>query len=103
MTDKIILGVYGLLLLLGGYFGFKAGSKVSLIMGGITGILVLLGVFMLGPSSQCGYWLIAGISGLLTVVFSIRFLKTFKVMPAGMLLLLSVAALIFCLIRMFKK
>ena len=42
IAQYILLG-YGVLLLAGAYFGVKAGSKVSLIMGIISGTLVCFG------------------------------------------------------------
>jgi len=92
---KIILLVYGLLLLSGAYFGLKAGSKMSLYMGIITGLLVLSCLsldFIKG---------IVFISGLLCIVFLMRLLKTKKFMPSGMLLLMSIVAAIVSSIQAF--
>lgn len=100
---KLFLSVYGILLLSGAYFGLKAGSRMSLIMGLVTGVLVLFGVYYAGIRPVCGYGLTAGVSGLLIVVFLLRFLKTQNFMPSGMLLLASAAALVVSLIPLLKK
>ena len=100
---KIILSVYGVLLLSGAYFGMKAGSKISLIMGLVSGALVLLNVYYIGTSPACAYKGLTAISGILCVVFIIRLIKTQKFMPSGMLLLMSVIALAVSLSQILKK
>ena len=89
---KILLTAYGVLLILGGFMGFKAGSKVSLIMGSLSGILTLFSLYMATPPSS--YRCVALISGILCIVFIIRLIKTHQFMPSGGLLILSLAALL---------
>ncbi len=88
---KLLLTAYGVLLILGGFMGFKAGSKVSLIMGSLSGILTLLSLYFI--TSPNSYRFVAVISGLLCVVFIIRLIKTHHFMPSGALLILSLLAL----------
>ena len=83
---QIILIVYGCLLLSGAYFGLKAGSKVSMIMGILSGLIVLFGTYLVVINAFKGYCLIASMSSFLCVIFLIRLIKTHKFMPAGMLL-----------------
>ena len=92
--DRIIFIIYGLFLLVGAFFGWKAGSKVSLYMGISSGILVLIGVYLSLTNTKLGYTFLAIVSGLLVGVFIIRFLKTHQLMPAGMLLIVSLIALV---------
>jgi uncharacterized membrane protein (UPF0136 family) len=94
MITKVYLLIYGLLLLGGAYGGWKAGSKVSLMMGLVSGVAILLSLAISMQNSSLGYGLCTGISGLLTIVFIIRLLKTHQLMPSGMLLAISVLALI---------
>ena len=101
--DRIILIIYGLFLLFGAYFGWKAGSKPSLISGSISGILVLVGVYVSTLNPRLGYGLLTALSSLLVVVFLMRFLKTYKVMPMGMLLVISLVAAIISLMRLLQK
>ena len=83
--------------------GWKAGSKVSLIMGLISGLLVLFGVYYSGIRAVCGYGLMAITSGVLTVTFILRFLQTHKMMPSGMLLLVSLMVFILSLKVLLAK
>jgi uncharacterized membrane protein (UPF0136 family) len=86
---KYSLAVIGIIMLLGGVFGYRrAKSKASLIAGIGSSILLAL---------ACGlsfsYPLIGILSGFvvlccLDVVFVIRVLKTRVIMPGGMLLIL---------------
>ncbi len=97
-TLKIVLWIYGILMLGGGVMGYvKAQSKPSLIMGIISGILIFVGVYLLGSNIKAGMMLVTTVSSLLTIVFLMRLLKTHAFMPAGMLLLLSAGVLIFCI------
>lgn len=100
---NIIFILYGLILLGGGFMGWKAGSKVSLIMGLISGLLVLFGVYYSGIRAVCGYGLMAITSGVLTVTFILRFLQTHKMMPSGMLLLVSLMVFILSLKVLLAK
>jgi uncharacterized membrane protein (UPF0136 family) len=86
-----ILWVYIAFLIVGGLMGFlKAGSKVSLI----TSVLfaIALALFAAGVLP----WAIGAdvLLGLLLVVFIIRYAKTKKFMPAGLMIILTVAALV---------
>ena len=86
--------VYVVLMILGGVMGARAGSKVSLAAGGGSGVL-LLGAWLLTRFSLvAGLWLGAVLALLLSVTFGMRAKKAGKFMPAGMLFLVSVAALV---------
>lgn len=90
MADTI-LWIYIVLLVAGGIAGFlKAGSKVSLATSLI--FAVLLGLFAAGILP----WAVGAnvLLGVLLIVFVIRFAKTKKFMPAGLLCLLTVAVLL---------
>lgn len=89
--ERFVFVGYGLLLFFGAYFGWKAGSQISLVMGVISGILVLIGVFILNSHLKAGYLLLTVVSGLLSLVFLMRLLKTHAFMPGGFLLLVSAA------------
>ena len=100
---KVILLIYGLLLLAGSYFGFKAGSKVSLVMGLVSGAFVLGSLWVAKTNPVAGFIALVGISGFLSATFLIRFIKTGKMMPSGMLLLMSLVALAVSLYTLYKK
>lgn len=84
-TDLIVL-CYALFLYLGAFFGFKAGSKVSLIMGLASGTLILLGWFLIPAQPKAAYGFLCAVAAVLGVAFSMRLTKTKKFMPSGMLL-----------------
>ena len=95
MNQNTILWIYIVLLLVGGMIGFfKAGSKVSLITSSIAAALLVLtalpGVF--APTFRRN--LADVIMAVLLVVFAIRLTKTKKFMPSGMMLVLTLAALV---------
>lgn len=87
----VLIGFYALVVFAGGMMGFlKAGSKASLVSG-VASAAVLAAAFWRAQSYGVqGLWIAAGVAGLLTIVFLIRFLKTRSFMPAGMMLLISV-------------
>jgi len=100
MLDKTVFIAYGAILIIGGFFGWKAGSKVSLIAGSISGLLIFLSFFLLNSNIKAGFYLFGVVSVLLCVSFLMRFLKTHNFMPSGMLLMLSVLAVIFAVARL---
>jgi len=91
---KIYLIIYGLLLLSGAYFGKKAGSNVSMIMGLVSGLLTFGLIFIHAQSPAVGRWGLIIISAGLAIVFLKRYMVTMKVMPSGMLLCASVLAIV---------
>lgn len=90
---QIIFVVYAVLMLGGGFMGYKkAKSTASLVMGIVSAAFIGIGVACTFSNVILGYLIIAIMSAVLTVTFLIRFLKTKKMMPAGMLLGLSALA-----------
>lgn len=94
-TTALEIWAYGMIMMLGGVMGYlKVGSKASLLSG------VGMGLALLG--SGYGVWherreaLIASvvIAALLVALFAIRLAKTKRFMPAGVLAILSLAAVI---------
>src|SRR5437868_15170035 len=100
MSDKIILLAYGLFLLVGGYFGFKKGSMVSLAMGVGSGLLVFLGIWLMTLNPRGAWIFLSCVSGFLTLTFIMRLVKTQAFMPSGMLLIVSGLMLVFCLFHL---
>jgi len=91
MTPSLILWIYIGLLVLGGLMGFlKAKSKPSLIASTVfAGALALVntGVINWPPAADV-------LLGILILVFALRFAKTKKFMPAGMMIILTAATLV---------
>jgi uncharacterized membrane protein (UPF0136 family) len=93
MLGRTVLIVYGVLMLVGGFMGHRAGSRASLIAGSISGVALLLAAFVSTTNAPAGLWAGAAISLVLAVVFARRTAVTRKLMPSGMLLAVSVVAL----------
>ena len=99
---EIIIIAYGLLLLVGGFMGYKAGSKVSLIMGTVSGLLVFVGVYWSHLSPKNSYFYLAIVSAVLIGAFLQRYVKTKKFMPGGLLGLISLIIFVICLQQFLK-
>ena len=94
MITMVIYYAYVVLLLAGGAMGFKAGSKISLIMGSASACLMIASLLAMKMSSFGGHMAIASLSLALVVVFVIRFAKTGAFMPAGLMLIASAIVLV---------
>lgn len=94
MAGMIGLGVYAVLLGVGGLIGFlKAGSRPSLIAGSISA-LVALGALAWRYSGGPGFVLGLVLAALMAGMFSIRFRKSGKFMPSGLLAATSVVMVV---------
>ncbi len=84
--------VYIVLLVVGGLIGFlKAGSKVSLISSVVSAVVLALCVF--GPVPH-GTEAAIVVQVLLVGMFVARYAKTKKFMPSGLLVVLTVLAIV---------
>jgi len=97
--DQTIIFAYALFLLLGAFFGLKAGSRISLITGSVSGALIAAGGYWVGKNMHDGFLFLTVLSGFLVGAFGSRFLKTKKVMPSGMLFAVGSIFFLFCLSR----
>jgi uncharacterized membrane protein (UPF0136 family) len=93
--------IYGILMAVGGLMGFRAGSTASLIAGGLSGIaLVGAAVAMMKGSYSAGWWVALIVALLLLGRFgSAAISKGFKMMPDGMVIILSIIVIAALLIR----
>ncbi|NJO77078.1 MAG: hypothetical protein HC827_00190 [Cyanobacteria bacterium RM1_2_2] len=86
---------YGILAAVGGILGYtQARSQTSLISGLISGILLIVGGIAHQQNLSWGLPLSVGITILLIIVFVIRFIKTRKFMPAGLMVVAGIVALL---------
>ena len=101
---KIYFIIFGLLTIAGGAMGYvKAGSTISLIAGLISGVLLLLAAFLLPAQAMAGLALGGLVSLLLIGYFLPAFLRTGKVMPAGMMAILSILGVVFAIFAWIRK
>jgi len=101
---KIYFIVFGVLTIAGGVVGYvKADSVASIIAGSITGVLLLVAAFLLPEHRAIGLATAFIISLLLAAQFAPKFLRTGRVMPAGMMSILSVIGLIAAIVALVKK
>ena len=104
VPTKIYFIVFGLLTIAGGIMGYvKAGSNASLIAGSLSGLLLLLAAFLLPNHAQIGLALGGIVSLLLIGYFLPAFFRTGKMMPAGMMSLLSILGMVFAIVAWIRK
>ena len=101
---KIYFIVFGVLTIAGGIVGYvKAGSVASIIAGSITGVLLLVAAFLLPEHRMVGLATALIVSLLLAAQFIPKLLRTARVMPAGIMSLLSVIGIIVVIVAWVKK
>jgi uncharacterized membrane protein (UPF0136 family) len=85
---------YGILTIVGGILGYaKARSQTSLVSGLVSGILLIVSGVAHQQGSSWGEELAIIITLSLIVIFAIRFIKTSKFMPAGLMVVAGILAL----------
>jgi uncharacterized membrane protein (UPF0136 family) len=103
-ATKIYFIVFGALTIVGGVVGYaKAGSVASVIAGSITGVLLLVAAFLLPEHRAVGLATAFIVSLLLAAQFIPKFARTGRVMPAGLMSILSVIGIIVALVAWIKK
>jgi uncharacterized membrane protein (UPF0136 family) len=101
---KIYFIIFGVLTIAGGVVGYaKAGSVASIIAGLITGMLLLVAAFLLPEHRVIGFATALIVSLLLAAQFVPKFLRTGRIMPAGMMSILSVIGVIAAIVAWIKK
>ena len=101
---KIYYFIFGALTIAGGIKGFvKAHSPWSLIAGLLSGVLLLIAGLWLKDKPQNGLILGVVVSLALAGRFLPKFLKSHDWMPAGMMSVLSVIAIILTALAFAKK
>jgi uncharacterized membrane protein (UPF0136 family) len=101
---KIYFIVFGVLTIAGGIVGYiKADSVASIIAGSITGVLLLVAALLLPTHRTIGLATALVVSVLLAAQFLPKFLRTGRVMPAGMMSILSAIGIIVIIVAWIKK
>ncbi len=90
-----VILAYGAILIAGGFVGWKfSGSRISLTAGLASAALLALAYRVALFHLLAGYLFAFLVSVGLVAMFGMRFRKTRKVMPAGMMLAVSAIALV---------
>ncbi|XP_029971345.1 transmembrane protein 14C-like [Salarias fasciatus] len=85
---------YALLVSAGGVVGYvKAGSVTSMVAGLVFGLLAAIGSNMTSHNPR-NSWLLQGTAGTVAAVMGLRFLGSFKFMPAGLMTIASLLLLL---------
>lgn len=101
---RIYFFVFGALTIIGGIIGYvKAGSVPSIIAGAITGLLLIIAAAIMPEHRAAGLATAFIISFLLAAQFVPKLIRTGKVMPAGMMSVLSVIGLVVAIVAWLKK
>jgi uncharacterized membrane protein (UPF0136 family) len=101
---KIYFIIFGLLTIVGGVIGYvKAGSTASIVAGGISGIALIVAAYLLPGNVALGLIIAGVVSVALAARFIPAFMNTGKVMPAGLMAVLSVVGVIIAIVAWIKK
>jgi uncharacterized membrane protein (UPF0136 family) len=103
-VTKVYFILFGVLTIAGGIVGYvKAGSVASIVAGSVTGVLLLVAAFLLPEHRGVGLATALVVSLLLAAQFVPKFLQTGRVMPAGMMSILSAIGVIAAIVAWIKK
>jgi uncharacterized membrane protein (UPF0136 family) len=103
-ATSIYFLIFGALTIIGGIVGYvKAGSLPSIIAGTITGVLLLVAGWILPNNRTIGLATALVVSLLLAVQFVPKFIRTGKIMPAGLMSILSVIGIVVAIVAWLKK
>ena len=101
---KLYFIIFGVLTIAGGIVGYvKAGSMASIMAGSVTGVLLLVAAFLLPEHRAIGLASALILSLLLAAQFVPKFLRTGRVIPAGVMSVLSVIGIVAAIVAWVKK
>jgi uncharacterized membrane protein (UPF0136 family) len=101
---KIYFIIFGILTIAGGVVGYvKAGSVISIIAGSISGILLLAAAWLTPDHQAAGLIVALVVSVLLAGQFVPKYFSTHKVMPAGLMSVLSVLGIVVAIAAWLRK
>lgn len=103
-ATRLYFLVFGALTIVGGIIGYvKAGSLPSIIAGAITGVLLVVAAALLPEHRTLALATGLVVSVLLAAQFVPKFIRTGRVMPAGMMSILSVIAIVVAIVAWIRK
>jgi uncharacterized membrane protein (UPF0136 family) len=95
LVGQVALGIYALLLVVGGVIGFvKAGSRPSLIAGVGSGVVALVALAVSTRNPAVGFGIGLATALVVGVQMGNRYRRTGKFMPPGLVALVSVGVAI---------
>jgi uncharacterized membrane protein (UPF0136 family) len=101
---KIYFIIFGLLTIVGGVIGYvKAGSTASIVAGTISGIALIVAAWLLPGNVALGLIIAGVVSIALAGKFIPDFMRNGKVMPAGLMAILSVIGVVMAIAAWIKK
>jgi uncharacterized membrane protein (UPF0136 family) len=93
--QSIFIGIYAVFLIIGGLIGYYlAGSLASIFMSATFALLLLGCSISIWKGNRTAYYIAASLVFCLLLFFSYRFFTSFKIAPAGLMMLISGALLI---------
>src|SRR6266446_2071751 len=103
-ATSIYFLIFGALTIIGGVIGYvKAGSLPSIIAGAITGVLLLVAGWILPNNRMLGLAIAFVVSILLAAQFVPKLIRTGKMMPTGLMSILSVIGIVVAIVAWLKK
>ena len=103
-ATKVYFIIFGLLTITGGIVGYvKAGSVISIVAGSISGLLLVVAAFLLPDHKTASLIIALLVSLLLAGQFVPKFFSTHRVMPAGLMSVLSVIGIIVAIAAWLRK
>lgn len=97
---SIIISCYALLILIGGIIGyFVAHSLISLIVSSAFATLLFASAAFLWKGYRPAYQMATGLVFSLSLFFIYRFFISYKMMPAGMMMLISSGLLAYLFLK----
>ncbi|HEY6070040.1 MAG TPA: TMEM14 family protein [Chthoniobacterales bacterium] len=103
-ATRLYFLIFGALTIVGGVIGYvKAQSLPSIIAGSITGILLLIAGYILPEHRAAALVTAFVVSLLLAGQFVPKLIRTGKVMPAGLMSILSVIGIVVVIVAWLKK
>ena len=96
MPTSLIILIYGILTLAGGVFAYISVKSVpSIVAGGASGLmLIFAGYLMMRGSYSAGWWIALIVTLALLARFGATAFSNFKFMPGGLMIILSIIALV---------
>lgn len=93
-TNALVIFAYALVVVTGGIIGYTTvGSLPSLVMGLSFGLLLLASGWAMLKKSTLAHFSAVTLSAILALFFLYRFIITWKIMPAGMMAIISLLVL----------